>query len=66
MRLKNLKSSLSLLLNKKSPKVVYRVPLTFQRFEFVNSVDSDEAAHNEPFHLNIHYLPSSLRVLNMI
>ena len=28
--------------------------------EFANSVDLDEVAHNEPPHLDLHYLPSSL------
>ena len=34
--------------------------------EFANSVDPDEVAHNEPPHLDLHCLPSSLRILNMI
>ena len=28
--------------------------------ELANSVDLDEVAHNEPSHLDLHYLPSSL------
>ena len=28
--------------------------------EFANSLDPDEMAHNEPLHLNLHCLPSSL------
>ena len=28
--------------------------------EFANSVDPDEVAHNEPPHLDLHCLPSSL------
>ena len=28
--------------------------------EFANSVDLDEVAHNEPPHLDLHYLPSCL------
>ena len=28
--------------------------------EFVNTVDLDEVAHNEPPHLDLHCLPSSL------
>ena len=28
--------------------------------EFANSVDPDEVAHNEPLHLYLHYLLSSL------
>ena len=28
--------------------------------EFTNRVDPDEAAHNEPPHLDLHCLPSSL------
>ena len=31
-----------------------------------NSVDLDEVAHNEPPHLDLHYLPSSLWILYMI
>ena len=27
--------------------------------EFANSVDLDEVAHNEPPHLDLHFLPSS-------
>ena len=34
--------------------------------EFANSVDLDEVAHNEPPHLDLHCLPSALRILNMI
>ena len=34
--------------------------------EFANSVDLDEVAHTEPPHLDLHYLPSSLWILNMI
>ena len=34
--------------------------------EFANSVDPDEVAHYEPPHLDLHCLPSSLRILNMI
>ena len=34
--------------------------------EFANSVDLDEVAHNEPPHLELHCLPSCLRILNMI
>ena len=33
---------------------------------FANSVDSDEAAHNEPPHLKLYCLHSSLKSLNMI
>ena len=28
--------------------------------EFANSVDLDEVAHNEPPHLDLHYLPLSM------
>ena len=28
--------------------------------EFANSIDPDEVAHDEPPHLNLHCLPSSL------
>ena len=28
------------------------------KVEFANSVDPDEVAHNEPPHLDLHYLPS--------
>ena len=34
--------------------------------EFANSVDLDEVAHHEPSHLDLHCLPSSLRILNII
>ena len=34
--------------------------------EFANSVDLNEVAHNEPPHLDLHCLPSSLWILNMI
>ena len=31
--------------------------------EFVNSVDLDEVAHDEPPHLDLHCLPSSLSMI---
>ena len=31
--------------------------------EFANSVDSDEVAHNEPPHLDLHCLPYNLQIL---
>ena len=34
--------------------------------ESANSGDLDEVAHDEPPHLDLHCLPSSLWVLNMI
>ena len=34
--------------------------------EFANSVDPDEVALNEPPHPDLHCLPSSLCILNMI
>ena len=34
--------------------------------EFTNSIDLDEVAHNEPPHLDLHCLPASLRIHNMI
>ena len=34
--------------------------------KFANSVDPDEVAHNEPPHLVIHCLPSSLLILIMV
>ena len=34
--------------------------------EFANSVDLDEVAHNEPPHLDLHCLPSTLGNLNML
>ena len=34
--------------------------------EFAKCVDLDEAAHNEPPHLDLHCLPSSLCIFNMI
>ena len=33
--------------------------------EFANSIDLDEVAHNEPPHLDLHCLPSSLCILNI-
>ena len=33
---------------------------------FANSIDLDEVAHDEPPHIDLHCLPSSLRILNMI
>ena len=32
--------------------------------DFANSVDPDEVAHYEPPHLDLHCLPSSLRIYN--
>ena len=37
-----------------------------EMIELENSLDRDEAAHNELPHLDLHCLPSSLRILNMI
>ena len=37
-----------------------------EMIELENSLDRDEAAHNELLHLDLHCLPSSLRILNMI
>ena len=34
--------------------------------EFANSIELDEVAHNEPPHRDLHFLPSSLSILNMI
>ena len=34
--------------------------------EFANSEDLDVMAHNEPPHIDLHYLPSSLWIFNMI
>ena len=34
--------------------------------EFANSVDLDEVAHNELPHQDLHCLPSSLCILNMV
>ena len=31
--------------------------------EFTNRIDLDEVAHNEPPHLDLHCLPSSLSIL---
>ena len=33
--------------------------------EFVNSIDLDEVVHNEPPHLDLHCLSSSLSILNI-
>ena len=34
--------------------------------QFANSADLDEVAHNEPPHPDLHCLPSSFCILNMI
>ena len=34
--------------------------------EVANSINLDEVAHNEPPHLDLHCLLSSLRIINMI
>ena len=34
--------------------------------EFANSIDPDEVAHDEPPHLNLRCLPTSLRIHNII
>ena len=34
--------------------------------DFTNIIDQDEVAHIEPPHLDLHCLPSSLRILVMI
>ena len=34
--------------------------------KFAHSIDRDEEAHNEPPHVDLHCLPSSLSILNMI
>ena len=34
--------------------------------EIANSADLDEVAHDEPPHLDLHYLPSGLWILSMI
>ena len=34
--------------------------------EFANSIDLDEVAHKEPSHQDLHCLPSSLWILQMI
>ena len=34
--------------------------------EFADSEDLDVMAHNEPPHIDLHYLPSSLWIFNMI
>ena len=34
--------------------------------EYANSVDLDDVAHYEPLHLDLHCLPSSLSILNLI
>ena len=36
-----------------------------QQVEFAKSVDTDEVAHYEPPHLDLHSLPASLEVFNM-
>ena len=44
-----------------TPKV-----LKIKIFDFANSIDQDEAAHNEQPHLDLCCLPSSFQVVNMI
>ena len=39
--------------------LLFKVPVA-KITEFANSVDLAEVAHNEPPHLDLHYLPSSL------
>ena len=34
--------------------------------EFANTADPDETAHNEPSHLDLQCLPSSLLIFNMV
>ena len=41
------------------------VPET-KKSEFTNSVDLDEVAPNEPPHLELHCLPSSLLIVSLI
>ena len=53
------------------PRMPFISPLTLSVpettiAEFENSIDLDEVAHNEPPHLDLHCLPSSLCILNMI
>ena len=40
--------------------LINSLPTSDEIAEFVNSVDLDEVAHNEPPHLDRHCLPSSL------
>ena len=46
------------MLNRKAPNTTIA--------EFANTVNPDETAHNEPSHLDLQCLPSSLRFLNII
>ena len=46
-------------------KLTLSLPVT-KIAEFANSVDLDEVAHDEPPHLDLHCLPSSLSILNLI
>ena len=39
---------------------ITRLVLETKIAEFANSIDLDEVAHNEPPHLDLHCLPSSL------
>ena len=34
--------------------------------EFANSIDLDEVAHHEPAYLDLHRLPASLYIFNII
>ena len=40
--------------------------LLYLKYEFESSVDPDEGAHNLQPHLDLHCLPSSLRILIII
>ena len=52
-------------------KVFYQNTLTLKArnttiAEFANTADPDETAHNEPSHLDLQCLPSSLLIFNMV
>ena len=41
-------------------------PLELKIDKFANKVTPEEVAHNEPSHIDLHCLPSSLPIMNMI
>ena len=61
----------SLIFSEKQWKNIYeccllQLGLALQIAEFANSIDLDEVAHDEPPHLDLYCLPSSLWILNII
>ena len=44
---------------------MYSYSAKHEMVELSNSTDPDETAHNELFHLDLHCLPFSLKILNI-